>query len=132
MIKAGVDWEDIQLKMCVLDPSDRTDNTVLTCSAVKAPRRGARVTQARHFERRDRRGARCEEGGYALLPARCRPLPRSRCSYLPMCQPPPWALTLALLYRQTHDVGGLPNGRSTDPNIRYLRLRRHLEVGNVR
>ena len=30
-----------------------------------------------------------------------------------------------------HDVGGLPNGRSSDPLYRYLRLLRKLEVGWV-
>jgi len=36
-----------------------------------------------------------------------------------------------LLGLDTHDVGGLPEGKSTDPLLRYLRLRVPLEEGFV-
>jgi Xaa-Pro aminopeptidase len=36
-----------------------------------------------------------------------------------------------LLGLDTHDVGGLPEGRSSDPLLRYLRLRVPLEEGFV-
>ncbi|KAA1087111.1 hypothetical protein PGT21_022764 [Puccinia graminis f. sp. tritici] len=31
----------------------------------------------------------------------------------------------------THDVGGFPHGKGTHPTLKYLRLQRRLEVGNV-
>ncbi|OAV91718.1 hypothetical protein PTTG_07275 [Puccinia triticina 1-1 BBBD Race 1] len=31
----------------------------------------------------------------------------------------------------THDVGGFPNGKGTHPTLKYLRLQRKLEAGNV-
>lgn len=42
-----------------------------------------------------------------------------------------WILTGHLLGLDVHDVGGLPEGKSKDPLLKYLRLRVPLEVGFV-